>query len=271
MTREKVTLTAEKETLLITLYARAEESRLPDSLLRDRFAAATVDRVDYDFARLRIGRDIAISVAMRAKLFDDWTRDFIAANPEAVVLHLGCGLDSRVFRLDPPASVLWFEVDYPEVIALRRRLYPERLGCRLIASSVTEPGWLSEVPRDRPAIIVAEGVFPYLPAEEVPALLERLTAHFPRGEIAFDGYSGLGLRLIRRNHSVQATGAALHWSIEDSRLLEQQVPRLKLVAELTNDDPAEIARMPWKARLTIRLFFLIPAFRRIGRMLRYRF
>jgi len=42
------------------------------------------------------------------------------------MLHLGCGIDSRVYRFDPPVSVRWFDVDYPEVFELRKCLYPER-------------------------------------------------------------------------------------------------------------------------------------------------
>jgi len=64
------------------------------------------------------------------------------------MLHLGCGLDSRVYRIDPPASVRWFDVDYPEVIALRRHLYPERAGYRVIGSSLADLSWLAEVPGD---------------------------------------------------------------------------------------------------------------------------
>ena len=102
---------------------------------------------------------------MRAKAFDDWTSPFIDRHPDAIVLHLGCGLDSRVFRVDPPAAVSWFDVDLPEVIELRRRLYPARDdGYRLIGASVTDLGWLREMPRDRPAMVVAEGLMPYLAA-----------------------------------------------------------------------------------------------------------
>jgi hypothetical protein len=36
------------------------------------------------------------------------------AHPQATVLHLGCGLDSRVFRVDPPPSVRWYDVDQAE-------------------------------------------------------------------------------------------------------------------------------------------------------------
>jgi O-methyltransferase involved in polyketide biosynthesis len=276
MRAQKVALTREKETLLITLWAKAGESLLPDSLLKDRFGAKAASRIDYDFTRLGVDRDLMVGLAMRAHVLDGWTRDFLDRHPDALVLHLGCGLDSRVFRVDPPAGVDWFEVDYPEVIALRRKLYPRRAGCHLLGSSVTEPGWLAGLPRDRPAMIVAEGVLPYLPAEEVPLLLERLVGHLPEGEFAFDAYSTLGLRLIALQPAIRATGATFHWALDDPAELERQVPGLALAAELAADDPdgydpAQIARMSWPAQWALRFLSLVPPLARLGLLLRYRF
>lgn len=276
MQTETVALTREKETLLITLWAKAGESLLPDSLLKDRFAAQAATRLDYDFARLKVDRDLMVGLAMRAHTLDGWTRAFLAEHSDAIVLHLGCGLDSRVFRIDPPAGVAWYDIDYPDVIALRQKLYPARDGYHLLGSSVTEPGWIAAVPRDRPAMIVAEGLLPYLPEEEVPLLLERLVQHCPSGEIVFDAYSPLGLKLIAMQPSIKATGAVLHWSLADPAELELQVPGLELVTELAAYDPdgydrRQIARMSWPARLAMQFFSLIPPLSRIGVLLRYRF
>jgi O-methyltransferase involved in polyketide biosynthesis len=276
MQTETVALTQEKETLLITLWAKAGESLLSDSLLKDRFAAEAAARIDYDFARLKVDRDLMVGLAMRAHTLDGWTRDFLACHDDALVLHLGCGLDSRVFRIDPPANVSWYDVDYPEVIALRHKLYPPRDDYHLIGSSVTERGWLDAVPQDRPAMIVAEGLLPYLPEEEVPLLLERLVRHCRSGEIVFDAYSPLGLKLIALQPSIKATGAVLHWSLDDPVELERLVPGLELVTELTAYDPngydrVQIARMSWPARFAMQFFSLIPPLSRIGLLLRYRF
>ncbi|RST55437.1 class I SAM-dependent methyltransferase [Variovorax sp. MHTC-1] len=273
---EKVALSREKETLLITLYAKGEESRLPDSLLHDHFAAEAMSRIDYDFSKLHVGRDDMIGLAMRAYILDGWTREFIAKYPRATVLHLGCGLDSRVFRVDPPPSVRWIDVDYPEVIALRRRLYPEREGYAMIGASVTEPGWLASVPSYRPAMIVAEGLFMYLAEDAVPQLLARLTRHFPGGHVAFDSFSRLGLQLVRYHRSVRATGAILRWSIDDPHELERRIPKMKLLTELTaydpnGYDPRQVARMSWRARMAVRVFAWIPPLGRLGRLLRYSF
>ena len=87
--------------------------------------------------------------------------------------------DSRAFRLDVPETVRWFDLDFPEVIALRRRLYPERDRCRLLAYSATDPGWLNELPADRPILVVAEGVLPYIASVDVRQLFVRLTDRLP--------------------------------------------------------------------------------------------
>lgn len=276
MAGEKVALSGARETLLVTLCAKAGESRLPDSLLHDRFAAEAMARIDYDFAGLKIDRDMMIGVALRAHVIDGWTRDFLKRHPDATVLHLGCGLDSRVFRIAPPPAVRWFDVDYPDVVALRQALYPSRDGYRLVGSSVIDPGWLEAVPQDRPAFVIAEGLLPYLPPEEVPLLLERVTGHLPGGEVVFDAYSRLGLTLIAWQPSIRATGAKLLWSLDEPEELMEQLPQLALVEELTGYgsggyDPAQVARMSLFARMAVPIMGMIPAFSRIGRLLRFRF
>jgi len=276
MTSEKVTLTAEKETLLITLCAKAGESKLPDSLLHDEHAARAIERIDYDFSRLKVDRNMMIGVSLRAHIFDGWAREFLARNPRATVLHLGCGLDSRVLRVDPGPNVRWFDVDYPEVIELRRRLYPQREHYTMIGASVTEPRWPESVPADRPTLILAEGLFMYVGVEAVPWLIERLVTRFPGGELAFDGFSKRGARMVLRHQAVKATGAAMHWTIEDPLELVQQIPRLELLTDYgaydpRGYDPRQVARMSWAARAAIKLFAVIPALGKISRLLRYRY
>lgn len=268
---ERIALHGTPETLLITLYAKARESELVDSLLHDHFAQHAVEQIDYDFARLHIGRAEQVGIALRAKLFDDWVRDFLARYPTCVVLQLGCGLDSRVFRIDPPSTVQWFEVDFPEVIALRERLYPERDNCHLLASSLTAPDWWRTVPSGQPLLMIAEGVLPYVETDEVFRLLGALTAHFGQGELLFDGYSRLGIRLLQWNPMIRRTGAVLHWGIDEPQELEQRVPALRFVDAVAAYDRGQIARLSLGMRLLYEITLAIPAMRRMGRLLRYRF
>lgn len=271
MDAENIGLHGVRETLLITLRAKAAESELPDSLLHDRFAAELMRRLDGKAKAPNVGHDMTIGIAVRAYLLDRWTQAFIRSHTDAIVLNLGCGLDTRLLRLDPPSSIAWFDVDFPDVIALRQRFFPDRAGCTAIASSITERDWIDRIPADRPAIVVAEGVLPYLSDQEVRDLLRRLTSCLAGGEIVFDAYSHLAIELLRFNPSLRATGAELRWGIEDARALERDVPGLTLLEDIHDYDAAQIARMSPMARIAIQFFSAIPMLRRMGRLLRYRF
>lgn len=189
MTTGKVDFTGVQSTMLVTLFLKALDGKDAKPVLGDRFAVEAVDRIDYDWAKLdkpTITRNRS-GLALRTKQIDDWTADFLSRNPDATVLHLACGLDARAFRLDLPDRVRWFDVDLPDVIALRRELYEDADGYRMIGASVTEAGWLAEIPADKPVFVIAEGLLMYLHEAEVRQLLRRLTEHFGTGELVFDG------------------------------------------------------------------------------------
>ena len=131
MELEKIKLTGAQETTLATLYGKAMESRRPNSILEDHAADRVLERIDYDFSRLRVRRSDHTSLAVRAKAYDTWARQFLTRYPDCTVLHLGCGLDTRVYRVDPPPTVRLYEIDLPDVIELRRRLCLERAAWRL--------------------------------------------------------------------------------------------------------------------------------------------
>ncbi len=117
------------ETLLIALYARALEAQQPVPLIRDDAAAALVEQIDYDFARARMHHHDQIFTMMRVREFDRRARDFLARHPQPVVVHIGCGLDTRFERVAARnEAVTWYDLDLPEVIALRFDRPEPRLG-----------------------------------------------------------------------------------------------------------------------------------------------
>ncbi|WP_406636808.1 class I SAM-dependent methyltransferase [Amycolatopsis sp. WGS_07] len=196
MTTGRVDFTGVQSTMLVTLFLRARDTRDPRPILGDRFAAEAVEAIDYDWAKLAKPSIVRsrTGVALRARQFDTWAAEFLREHPDATVLHLACGMDSRAFRLDRPSGVRWFDVDLPDVVALRRKLYADGDGYRMLAASVTDSGWLAEIPADRPALILAEGLLMYLAEDDVRQLLRRLTGHFPSGTVIFDGVSPLTAR-----------------------------------------------------------------------------
>nr|BBX76967.1 O-methyltransferase-like protein [Mycobacterium florentinum] len=216
-------------TNLVTLYLRAHESRTRHPILGDHAAAEAVDRIDYDFKRIHRNSLPASNqylVALRAKQLDVWSADFLAHHPDAVVLHLGCGLDGRVFRLDVPPAVLWFDLDQPSVIELRRRLYDETERYRMIGSSVTDPQWLHQIPTGHPTLVVAEGLLMYVDESGVRELFARLLDRFDCGELQFDSLSALAPML-----SKVFTRGIIKWGIGNARDIETWNRKLRLVEQ----------------------------------------
>jgi O-methyltransferase involved in polyketide biosynthesis len=103
---------------------------------------------------------------------------FISGHPNAVGLDLGAGLDTRIVHIAPTSTVDWYHVDFPEVITARRQLLPDRLHAHGIGTDLTDPAWLEEVPTNRPAVIVADGLIAFLSQEDMILLLNRLIDHF---------------------------------------------------------------------------------------------
>lgn len=274
MDANKIRLTKDKETYLATLYGKALDAGVAGSILGDRFAAEAVARIDCDFKALKLPRGAEITLPLRALHFDGWTRAFLAAHPESTVLHLGCGLDTRVYRVDPEPKVRWIDVDVPDVIALREQLYPARDGYCLIASSVTDLAWLDPIPRDTPVLVVAEGLMMYLPEKDGTALLRRITEQFPSGQIAFDAYSLAMTRLVSRLAMVRGAKVELIWGINDPRDLEKTVPRLHLVDDVSFLAMPELVARLGKSR-TSRVIHAamsrLPFYRKLARHLRYEF
>lgn len=263
MDTEKVHLTRNQETLLAPLYGRALESRSQNPILHDEMAENAIDRIDYDFSRFKIGKSEAVSVAIRTKQFDAWTSEYIAEHPDVLVLHLGCGLDTRVFRVNPPSTVTWYDVDLPEIIDLRRQLFPERPGYNLLAASLADLQWLDPLPRDCPVWIVAENVTMYLSARTMSALLNRLTTRFPKGGIAFDAVSS----------SVAKMGGANlgGFFIDDPEEIRKVAPRLKLIHEARIPELPGYSKLPWTTRLIQRMMDRSVRLRRTNGLLLYQF
>ncbi len=268
----KVSLAGTQQTALVTLYGKALDSRRPDSVLADREADKAVRRLDYDFSALRMRRRDQQSSAVRSKAYDRRVTRFLDGHPRCVVLHLGCGLDTRAYRVNPPPTVDWYDIDLPEIIALRRRLFPERAGLHTIGTSVADPTLLDEIPKDKPVLVVAEGLTPYLRREDGLATLRRIVGHFAAGEMLIDGYSRAGLWLLQRYPPVKASGAQLDWSIGNPHELEAAVPGLVFDCEWWAADAEEIKRYysPFYWQLMQALFHITPI-RRLGRGLQYHF
>ena len=277
MTTDKIQFTKEKETMLMTLSGRAMQSQWKNPILRDPWAEEAMRHIDYDISKTYKGvgswsmwSEIGCTIiATRAATFDLLTNRFLADHPDAIVLQVGCGMDSRAFRVDPPASVQWFDVDYPDVIDLRRQLFPERDAYHLIGAPLEDLRWLDELPRDRPGLLIAEGVLHYLSEAEVKALLNAVVAHFPGGHMIFDICNSMIVK--RAGSNVGGTGATYKWGLDDPQDIQQLEPRLELIKEYKPSELVAFDRFPLWLRVLFRAMEVSPALRRTERTMVYRY
>lgn len=268
---EPIRLTGAQETLLATLYAKALDNQSPHPVLGDTTAEGLMRRIDYDFQKMKFIRRDRRTVTFRAKKLDDWTLRFLNRNPQATVLHLACGLDSRAFRINLPADVRWIDVDQADVIELRRKLFPEKKNYWMIATSVTEGEWLEHVPADRPTLVIAEGLTPYLQEADGLVMLRRLAERFTDGEMMFDAVLPWTLHIAKYSRLIRTTGATFGWAVGDPRSLERLVPGLQLIEEWSLLDSPYRVNVRTVDRCVAALMRSIKALRYAHRLLHYRF
>jgi len=224
------------ETLLITLAIRAFESQRPDALMKDEKAVALVSQMDQDFLRSKLAKvkDYSqVAIVLRSREFDRHAQDFLVRHPEAVVVHIGCGLDMRFERVDN-SQVEWYDLDLPDVIELRRKLIGgEGKRYHLLACSVLDCTWLDamSVHQQRPFLFLAEGVLLYLEEAQVKSLVLTLKEHFPGAELVFDGFSPFLSWANNLRVALTKVGARSHWALKDSKDLERWSDGIHLLDE----------------------------------------
>jgi len=242
------------ETLLIPLYNRAMESQRPDAMMKDEKAVALVTQKSFDFTGVRqIPMKEALNVMriMQAREMDRYARDFLSRHPEAVVVHIGCGLDSRFERVDN-GQVEWFDLDVPEIIQLRRKFIgDERERYHLLGCSVFEDTWLEAVGvhRQRPFLFLAEGVFVYFEEAQVKSLVLTLLNRFPGSEMVFDVFSPFGVWEFNLAVSRSKLSARVHWGTWHGQEIEGWGAGIRLLDEWGVFDRPEprLAAFRWMA------------------------
>ena len=236
------TLSGVSETYLAPLYWKAMESQRPDAMIKDEKALALVMQNSLNFSRVRQIPMNELLKAMRiifTREIDRYARDFLSRHPEAVVVHVGCGLDSRFERVDN-GRVEWFDLDLPEAIDLRRRFIgDERERYHLLACSVLEEAWLEAVKvpsplqndRRRLFLFLAETVFVYFREAQVKSLVLTLRNHFPGAELVFDGWRPFEVWLGNRYLSNSLFAGLMHWGFWRGQELEGWGAGIRLLDE----------------------------------------
>lgn len=215
------------ETLLIPLYNRAMESQRPDAIIRDEKAVELVTQMGLDFSgvrQVRMTRMLGVMRIIFAREFDRYARDFLARHPDAVVVHIGCGLDTRFERVaERDGRAEWYDLDVPDVIDLRRKLIGGEAGrYHLLGCSVLDDAWMGAVKphASRSILFLAETVFLYFMEAQVKSLVLTLRDHFPGAELVFDGWKPFEIWIGNRYLSNSPFAGLMRWGLWSGRQIE---------------------------------------------------
>jgi len=270
-------LTPVEQTAFLTVYARALDSRWRRPILGDRLADEVVGRIDYDFAGLGVQASVVCQTALRAKMLDDRVRDFVHKHHDAVVVDLGAGLDSGFYRVDPPRSVDWYSVDLPGILALRDEALPTNPHSHSVPVSLAEKHWPETIPGDRPTMLIADGLFAFLPEPVIVGIFRRITDHFSTGEFAFNDYGRIGwvsklaIKLYPQKMFKDVGSQWGYAGFKDAHHPETWNPRMRLVEEASLAYEPEVDLFPGWIRVATKLSGKCKTGARKARILRYAF
>ena len=224
------------ESLLLPLYIRALETSRPNAILKDERAVELIKKLNFSlstFTQAQVSEEVKVSILLRNRQFDIITRNFLSHHPNATVVSLGCGLDSRFERLDNGQTV-WFDLDLPEVIDLRRKLIGDEIErYHLLAGSALDLIWMDAVSihRSSQCLFLAEGLFMFFEEHQVRDLILAINTRFPNSELVFDAFSPFYAWGNNRRAARTHIGAEANWALKDGKNLENWAKGIHLLDE----------------------------------------
>ena len=206
------------KTLYIPLYGKAFVSQ-KGLFLDDKKAEEIWDAEGFKLRGKAKSKWLAYYMGIRSAVFDSWLKEKMSRMPEANVIHIGCGMDSRVLRVDREGH-MWYDIDFPEVIAERRRYYDESENYKMVAENATDCDFKQVIPRGDSAIVVMEGVSMYLSPAQLQGLVSKLSARFGKIALLMDCYSEFAARMSKYKNPINEVGVTEVYGLDEPMSLE---------------------------------------------------
>lgn len=191
-------------TLYIPLFCKAHVSKR-GVILNDKIAEKIWDNNPVPLGKKSKSKWLAYFMAMRSRVFDDWVRQMLSEHEDAIVVHIGCGLDSRAVRIGAE-NTIWYDLDFPSVIKERKKYYSENHHYRMISGNAMQNEWLSRIPAGKEAVVVMEGVSMYIPPKKLEGLFSMLQTHFSALNILMDVYTEFGAKMSEVRNPINEVG-----------------------------------------------------------------
>ena len=113
------------------------------------------------------------------------------------MVNLGCGLDNTGKACDNGRCKI-YNLDFPDVIALRQQLLPAGEREQNIPCDLKDPAWFDRIDATGGAVFFASGVFYYFLTEQVRELVQEMADVFPGGVLVFDAANRTAVKMIAK-------------------------------------------------------------------------
>lgn len=228
------------KTLYIPLYGKAFVSS-KNIIIQDKKAEEIWSKEGFELKDKSKSKWLAYYMAMRSAIYDEWVQRKIEKNPKAVVLHIGCGLDSRIERV-AKRNTKWYDIDFPDVIKERSKYYTQNDTYYMLAVDMRTDEWKKYIDAKQDAIIVFEGVSMYFTPKELDALLSKLAQHFRSTKLLMDCYTESAAKLSKYKNPINDVGVTNVYGYDNPNRLaeksdlvfvkEYDMPQNKYIDEL---------------------------------------
>lgn len=242
------------KTLFIPLYGKSLISK-QNIILSDPDAERIWEAECFPIRGKSKSKWLAYNMAMRARVFDDWTARMLRKHKGALVLHIGCGLDSRCRRVKEPCGA-WLDCDLPDVIEVRRKYFDETENYRMQALDASDPAQVESLPESGSgtAIVVLEGLCMYLSKEQLRSFLGALCRKYREICILADFYTEFGAKMSKYKNPVNDVGVTKLYGVDD---LEGVIGGLglRVVREHSFTPAALVNELPARDRTVFKILF----------------
>ncbi len=254
------------KTLYIPLYGKAQVSK-KGIILQDKTAERIWEQEGFQLKGKAKSKWLTYYMGMRAAVFDEWLWQKIKEFPDAMILHVGCGMDARVERIHSTTNI-WYDIDFPSVIQERGKYYQESAIYHMLPADAGETEWIGKLPETECVIVVMEGVSMYLEVLRLQEFLKALHKRFKKVFLLMDCYTVFAAKASKYKNPVKDVGAMIVSGIDQPKELECE-EGIHFVKEWDMTPKEKINELPSKEQWFFQLMFGGKMAKKIYRLFEY--
>ena len=219
------------KTLYIPLYGKAYVSR-KGIILDDKKAEEIWAKEGFKLKGKSKSKWLAYYMGIRSAIFDRWLKEEMAKNQNAVIIHIGCEMDSRIVRVGAKGHK-WYDVDFAEVITERKKYFTEADEYKMLVGDARQSDFLDSIHEKDSAIVIMEGISMYLSPAELKGLTEAVCQRFSDVSLLMDCYSAFAAKMSKYKNPINDVGVTEVYGIDDPELLNNGALRFYKEHDMT--------------------------------------